>query len=60
MKKAELHGLYFSLLKANHINEIEMDEERSTHGGQEIPTQDFDGETRRKETTWDTWASMGE
>lgn len=28
LQKAEFHGLYFSLLKANHINEIEMDEER--------------------------------
>jgi hypothetical protein len=32
-----------------------MDEERDTHGGQEISTQDFDVEACRKETNWDTW-----
>lgn len=55
MQKAELHGLYFSLLISNHMKEIETDEERGTHGGLEIPTQDMDEETCRKETTWDTW-----
>jgi len=55
LQKAERHGLYLSLLKSNHIKEIEMDEERGTHGGQEITTQEFDGETCRNETTWDTW-----
>jgi hypothetical protein len=55
LQKAELHDLYFSLLKSNHSKETEMDEERGTHGRQEISTQDFDGETCRKETTWDTW-----
>jgi hypothetical protein len=53
LQKAELRGLYFSLLKSNHIKEIEMDEERGTQGGQEISTQDFYGETCSKETTWD-------
>ena len=32
-----------------------MDEECGTHDGQETATQDFVGETCRKETTWDTW-----
>ena len=36
LQKTELHDLYFSLLKSNHGKEIEMDEERGTHGGQEI------------------------
>jgi len=55
LQKVELHGLYLSLLKSSYIKETEMDEERGTHGGQEISTQDFDGETCREETTWETW-----
>jgi hypothetical protein len=58
-QKAELHGLSFVLLKLNHIKEIEVDEERDTHGGNEISAQDFDGENCTKGTIWNTWASMG-
>jgi hypothetical protein len=40
---------------SHHSNQItsKMNEERDTHGGEEICTQDFNGETCRKETSWE-------
>jgi hypothetical protein len=44
---------------ADQVKEYEVDGECSTHGRGEGNVQGFGGKGRRKETTWNTKASMG-
>jgi len=50
----ELNDLYSSPCLGDQMEKNEMGGTGSVHGGKERPVQGFHGETRGKETTWET------